>query len=204
MTENGNQCPIWGTYADVIDCPDSRDGMLANSQRAGGRYFIARTAIQMLGTRDEHLKARLTSWLIEQRQMGESCPNITSTVIEDAEQRKSLQVSERANRLLKYLETKTAMLGSEVNYRFPDSYNITFDKHDHVYWNLLSYSESIGPDLIFLLNYLDKEGFIENTHVHDAIKGCVLTVAGHARLAELERTYIVSHCTRQNYIGWSN
>ena len=155
MTENGNQCPIWGTYADIIDRPDGRDGTLANSPRAGGQYFIARTAAQLLEERDEHLKARLTSWLIEQRQFGESCPNITSTTIKDAEQRKALRVSERANRILKYVETKTAILGSEVNYRFPASYNINLDNHAIVYWNLLSHSESIGPDdFIFLLNYL--------------------------------------------------
>lgn len=193
MTENGNQCPIWGTYADIIDRPDGRDGTLANSPRAGGQYFIARTATQMLEARNEHLKARLTSWLIEQRQFGESCPNITSTTIKDAEQRKALRVSERANRILRYVETKTAILGSEVNYRFPASYNINLDNHAIVYWNLLSHSESIGPDdFIFLLNYLDKEGLIENTRVHDATKGCILTIAGCARLAELEGTYTVS------------
>ena len=63
------ECLIWETVAQIAD-PDGRDGTIVNSTRAGGCYFISGTAVAMIQGRDKHVKARLTTWLIEQRRLG--------------------------------------------------------------------------------------------------------------------------------------
>ena len=50
------KCPIWGTPADVEKL-DGRDGCVVDSPRAGGRYFVVRTAIPKLEDCDDRLKA---------------------------------------------------------------------------------------------------------------------------------------------------
>ena len=64
-------CPIWNTPASTE--PLTSDGITVDSPRAGGRYFITGRATETLKTHDENLKARLTSWLIEQHRLGVDC-----------------------------------------------------------------------------------------------------------------------------------
>ena len=70
---NGNStCQIWRTPA-IKDSGNGRDGSTIDSPRAGGEYFISGTATQVLQSRDGLFKARLTSWLVEQRRLGDPC-----------------------------------------------------------------------------------------------------------------------------------
>ncbi len=84
---------IWGTRARV-QWPTGRYEIV-ESARAGGRYLIHDTASATVEHRDERLKARLTSWLIEQRRLGAELPDVTSVTIRDAEQSNSLSVEQR-------------------------------------------------------------------------------------------------------------
>ena len=190
MNENST-CLIWRTPA-IEESVDGRDGSAIDSPRAGGKYFISGTAMQGLQSRDDLFKARLTSWLVEQRRLGNSCPEISSVTIREAEQRKALRVSERVTSILKYLEEMTTVLGTTVHYHlraYPD-----IDEHERVYvrvyFSLLAHSECVGrDDLFFLLNHLDERGLVRNTNTNNPLRGCVLTVEGYGRLAELEGTY---------------
>ena len=76
-------------------------GHLVNSQRAGGSYVLWRTIAVLLEDLDDLQRAKLTSWLIDQRTQGDLAPEITPGAIDYAIQRPSLQVHERAERLLK-------------------------------------------------------------------------------------------------------
>ena len=187
-------CPIWGTPASE-ERMGERDGKYVDSPRAGGKYFICGTAEATLNSCDERLKARLTSWLVEQRQLGITCPDITSTTIEDAKLRSGLRVFERANRILKYLEIKTNIIGTHIGYRFIghlSRVNI-LDNNDNNYCNLLCNSESTeAKELEFLLIYLEERGFINIRGRNNELQECVLTIEGYAKLAELEETYAVS------------
>ena len=110
MTENAS-CPIWGTPAQIIS-NGTRDGKSFDSPRTGGNYFISRRVQQILQNRnDEQLKAKLTSWLVEQRWLGEEMPEILSITIDEANERRILSVFERANRALKYIDSQTAHIG---------------------------------------------------------------------------------------------
>ena len=123
MSDNGN-CPIWGTQAKI----DFRPGgwALVDSPRAGGKYVIKDIAVVLLERFDEHLKeslkACLTTWLIDQRRLGNPCPKIDHITIEDAKQWQVLPVPERANRLLKYVSELEQHVGDGFNcFRNEDS-----------------------------------------------------------------------------------
>ena len=188
---NGNPtCQIWCRPA-IKETVNGRDGSTIDSPRAGGKYFISGTATEALQSRADLFKARLTSWLVEQRRLGNPCPEISTATIKEAEKRKPLRVSERVNSILKYLEEITTVLGTTVHYRVPADPDIDEDKR--VYLSLLAHSECVGfEDLRFLLNHLDVRGLVRNTNTHNARKGCVLTVEGYGRLADLEGTYTAS------------
>ena len=87
-------CPIWGTLASIE--PLTSDGVTVDSPRAGDRYLITGRATETLKSHDENLKARLTSWLIEQHRLGVDCPEISPTNVDEIEQRRSLSIHQRA------------------------------------------------------------------------------------------------------------
>ena len=174
-------CPIWNITAPKESAGD-RDGKLMNSPRAGGRYFITRTAIACLTQLDERGKARLTSWLVDQRRLGVECPEIDSNTITMAKQRQNLSVHERADRLLQYIEDQTVEIGTYFS----------FTPEEMLTKEIAAWSESLSQEEVqYLLNYLDKQGWIElrkyppNKYTIEV--EYTLTVEGYARLTELEK-----------------
>ena len=177
---NANQaCPIWKTQLSV-----PRSGypqVCVDSPRAGGCYRITWEAELNLGVNDELEKARLTSWLVEQRQMGEECPEVTANVVEDAIRRPRLSVHERADRLLRGIRSGLADIASTF-YHDPNE-----DHRDVQY--TLAWSESIRPEEVkYLLDYLQSRDWIERTNrdAHGILPEYRVSIGGHARLAELE------------------
>ena len=187
-------CPIWGTPS--IDKPnDGRDGRLLDSPRAGGDYFVSGTAIAVLENCDDRTKARLTSWLTEQRRLGNLCPSITTYTINEAKQRRAMPLSQRADSILRFLELHSTHIGATLSFRFYGYFYDEFipDDLDRVYFGLISYSECVDRDeLIFLLNYLNETGLIDYDDVHGEIKTCTITVDGYAKLTELNEKNVDS------------
>ena len=105
------RCAIWNTVATDMSEP-GRDGFLLDSPRAGGRYFISRTAAAMLESRNERAKARLTSWLVDQRRLGSRYPEVMSSSIEEAARYPDLTVWQRVDRLLRYIAEQTPQIGA--------------------------------------------------------------------------------------------
>ena len=69
---------------------------------------------------------------------------------------------------------------------------MTPTEQEKEYLCLLAHSECINmDDLSFLMEYLQEMGLIK-IGGDDKVKGCNLAVAGYARLAELEKTNVVS------------
>ena len=146
MNKN-SRCPIWDIWASEESAGD-RDGKLMNSPRAGGRYFIARTAIACLTQLDERGKARLTSWLVDQRRLGIKCPEIDSNTITMAKQQKDLSVHDRADRLLQYIGDQTVEIGKDFNFLSEHVSNKA----------IAAWSESISENEVrYLLDYLNEE-----------------------------------------------
>ena len=183
-------CRIWGTPAS--EPPSFGGGHFMDSPRAGGKYFVSGTTVKMLESCDDLVKARLTSWLVEQRSLGIDRPKIYGRSISEARQRRDLQVPERADGILRYLETRTNILGDQVSYHvfigLYDKSLPTPTEEEKEYLSLLAHSECIGKrDLLFFLDYLEQCSLIKTTGRDNKIKGCILTVEGYARLAELDR-----------------
>ena len=204
MIENAI-CPIWGTPAQVT-LNGTRDGESYDSPRAGGKFFISYTALEILKNRDERLKAKLTSWLVEQRRLGDQKPEILSTTIDEANESRFLSVFERANRTLRHIQSQTSYIGNVVElFRDEGPLNVystakrrgkaideTNKSRCFVSLYFKAFSESVNLDEVaFLLRYLNSHKWIDHKD-HSGIQQCELTVEGYTRLAELEKRNVQS------------
>ncbi len=166
-------CPIWGTPASVKSL-DIEFLKIIDSPRAGGRYSISEEAITLLPQIDDRVKARLTTWLVDQRRLGNECPEILQQTIMKAEQRRDLSVHDRADRLLQYIGDQTVEIGQKVDFSSSEMSNTA----------VAAWSESVSENEVwYLLNYMKEERWIVgkgNYHIY------TITVEGYARLAELE------------------
>ncbi|MDE0385733.1 MAG: hypothetical protein OXI22_17755 [Defluviicoccus sp.] len=191
MNENA-RCPIWGTPATEMR-PPGIDGRWIDSPRAGGRYFITGSAETIVKNRDTSLKARLTTWLIDQRHLGADCPEVNSDTVKEVEARRPLPIRERADRFLQFLADREPYPGCG----FPGlSYEI--DPKNFLL-ALSAFESSPDPSAIdgqrreidFFGNYLEEQGWIESFERRGK-QSYRLTVAGYVRLAELEETHTPS------------
>jgi DNA-binding PadR family transcriptional regulator len=171
------QCPIWGTQASL-----EKDGSstLVDSARVGVGYAIERIAIDdYLHNRvpiGEAEKARITTWIIDQCNLGVDRPRITSQVVSDALRSRPLLVRERGDRLLRYIRIQLPKIGDllRVSNREPAD-------------GLLAWSESTTREEIqYLLDYLVKSGVVEPIQRALEVDLYTISPAGHAYLAELE------------------
>ncbi len=170
---SNSHCPIWNTPASRESLFD-RDVERINSPRAGGWYSISLEALTLLPQINDRVKARLTTWLVDQRRLGKECPEILQQTIMDAEQQRDLSVHERADRLLQYIGDQTVELGDRVPLTVPDMHKTA----------IAAWSESVEQrEVETLLEYLAEQGWIKSSTGH---KHNTLTVEGYARLAELE------------------
>lgn len=190
MSEN-SVCSIWGTPASV---EIKAEGHIVDSSRAGGKYFIFDGGLRnILQTKDESYKARLTSWLIKQRQLGVEHPKITKKTITEIELQRELSVPARADMFLRYLYQLESYVGAE--------FSSPINQNGDEFLNLLAWSESAvstseivsqRKEIQFFLDYLEAKNWIikriDDTH-HDIYH---LTVKGYARLDKLDKVAVDS------------
>lgn len=172
MSEN-LRCAIWNTVVSDNPVWDG-DVKLVDSPRAGGRYRIADRAILSLEQvpDDERLRARLTSWLIDQRRLGIEIPKITPEIIKDVERFRDLTIDKRADRLLQLIEAQSSNIGSIVAVSGGRS----------VYALAIAHSESTSIEEVdFLLDYLKNQGWLDTY----GSENYILTVEGYAHLADI-------------------
>lgn len=177
------RCPIWKTIAsdDTTKIHKNCDSILYNSPRVGGRFFLFDKEIKRaIGKKDDYFKARLTSWIVNQRLHGTDHPVITTVVLGEIESSLGMNVYERADNLLKYCKTQTNKIG--------DSFSFTNQRNS---CEAMAWSESIDPQEVqFLIDYMGYQGWLKrNILVEYTYK---ITVEGYAHLAELQKTSIES------------
>lgn len=185
MNANGD-CPIWGTPTRTTDLYRG-DGSNVDSPRAGGKYFVDGRAEIMVGDLDDRKKARLTTWLIEQRRLGVGRPDIVSygNDIELKTQRPDTTVHARADQLLKYISKKSLYIGMIYEFKRKEE---SFDRME-----MLAYTESVNEEeLEYLLGYLGKQEWLNSESETFGSIDLALTVEGYARLAEMENVVAVS------------
>ena len=91
------QCAIWGTDATYQHVGDA---LQYDLPRAGGKYLITGTAVAMLQKLDQPARAKLTTWLVDQRRSGNECPEITSSTLTLVKSLAPLKVEFRCDRFL--------------------------------------------------------------------------------------------------------
>lgn len=179
-------CPIWGTPSETI--PTTRDGSHVNSPRTGGEYFVSRTAISMLSNKDEAFKVILTSWLVKERRLGVSCPEIMSTTLDEVQNGRLPPVHDRADGLLRYLLIQSDLLGSVVKFYALDNSENPVPSYELLAWTA---SRQIS-EVITLAEYCAQEGWIEHRATeqsgssHNTIHELILRPPGYARLGVLD------------------
>ena len=175
MARTITTCPIWGDQWEANGYYLEQDKMLQvyNSPRTGGGYRIPepyRNAFVKQLTDAE--KARLTTWLIDQRRQGDEQPLVTQEALNYAKNKSSLQVHERADRLLRFIAEQSAIVGTRVG---------ILDDTDEVY----AWSESIKWDeVVYFLYYLKRMNWLEGPSLSNGGFLGVVTVDGYNRIAE--------------------
>ena len=199
-------CLLWPDFAaEIHRLPDGK--LLVDSPRAGGRYAIGDGEVGELWQLDNHARARLTTWLVNERSSGVSSPVITSEKIGLALASQPLPINQRADRLLDYIEKRikmsTAQPASRAGFLSPPTRSQSLRKHA-INIGLRSgqpqaWSESVDyQDIRRLFAYLREQGWVtgeissrrdqDGNAINDteAIRVTV-TVAGSHRLENLNR-----------------
>ena len=151
-----------------------------DSPRAGGRYFIIGSAAALLQRTTQREKARLTSWLVERRTLGEDTPEVATKTLEDAKRRPSLSVHDRADRLLKSISLEINDVADMFIHHEHDDRNNPL--HCRMAW-----SESVRPEEVtYLITYLESRAWIGDAYPDTNYRQ--ITVGGYGLLSELDRT----------------
>ena len=188
-----NSCPLWGTPVSYIAPQPIREGVTAISPRTGGKYFISGTAEVVLQSKDDNFRARLTSWLIEQRQLGVECPEILTPT--QCEQRRSLSIHQRANNLLRYIQKQLPDIGSDISFVTHSSVITVADLNyqTRIYMEMLAWSESTNvEELKYLLEFLVNSSWLKKLHGTASELKYQLTVSGYTYLTEIDHAVIDS------------
>ena len=113
-----DKCLIWELEKSARVNRNSRFGTYeVFSPRAGGRYRIDWDQLaDSIRELDNRQKSRLTSWVINMRQQGVDCPEITQEVIELIKRARPTPVLLRVDRILKHLSEQTTALGRAVRF----------------------------------------------------------------------------------------
>lgn len=197
MVVNISGCPIWGRdfHAEGHEFIGVGDQGVNKSDRAGGSYFITAGAIRRVEQLTPQQKARLTTWLVNQREQGVNRPDVTEDIVAYAVDSRPLQIYERALRLLRFLTDKTRIVSDIVELtvkfsnKFPAANRPSFPGSDRGTYNglhlqAMARTESTEhSEVFYLAYYLETEGLITNDSDGNIFQ---VTVAGYRRIEDLK------------------
>lgn len=193
-------CPIW-----AVDCivhplnADTNTHLVQDSFLAGGDYEIfpidSGTVIKGL---DDSERARLTSFLVEQRMLGVEVPRITMDEVLRAQESNPLPVHERAERLLRLFVNQSSSIGATLMLLPLKDSHLRYDKSNEpdITQLAMAWSESTtDEELRFLTSYLVEQGWI--TSRGPSVSGaypCRVAVQGYSRIEEVTENPDSSQC----------
>ena len=113
---NNEGCPIWGDKYGSKRLRPSTWTYDVDSPRADGAYSVSHVVFEdELVSLSPEQKARLTTWLVDQRLRGTKSPEVTTEVVDYARRKPLLPVHDRADRLLQYLARLSETAGDEIH-----------------------------------------------------------------------------------------
>lgn len=146
---------------------EGRDGFAVRSERAGGTYFISRTAFISLPNLNNSSKVKLTHEIVSHVIAGSTIEISTST-IDGLRGTSEGSVIERAQRLLRYLILSSDRIGKWLE--FPADTKHSDDPLVFAIWKvpnfnsapLLAWSDSLEWDEVgFLIQMLEADGLVQ-------------------------------------------
>lgn len=108
------KCAIWGT--PILSMESESGGGRYNSPRAGGWYKITDTAMATISNLDARQRTYLTTWLVEQRRLGDIAPKVTSSDVSRFKSGSPKSLTYRRDGLLKAILKHSPGLGDTVEY----------------------------------------------------------------------------------------
>lgn len=202
-------CPIWGVSCIVHPCnPHTGFYLVEGSFRAGGKYEIADSERYItIEDLDDSERARLTSFLVEQRMLGIEVPRITRAEVLRAQESNPLPIHERAERLLRLFVNQSSSIGAVLEIfsldlmrgEARDDFDVTQLAMD---WSESTTDEELG----FLTDYLANQGWItkdrqiiyrlgaQRSHIIDGEYLCRVEVPGYSRIEEIATNPDSSQC----------
>lgn len=189
----GDECLIWPGYKAYAHTDAGRGYLVEESPRAGGSYTLSMEAKWFLDDLDaptkEMVATKITTWLVAQRRLGNLMPRVTTAVIAEARAGRNLTPDERAKQLLGFLAQQTSNLGSAVSVaRMKPWPGLTFFTTEYdLACRAMAISESITlGELIYLLQYLERAGWIQVESSGGGTLDCTVTMDGYRRIADQE------------------
>ena len=168
-----DKCPIWPNSRATVHPLGMGLTWVVESARAGGKYEIDLLIMHRVETLDEGARARLTTWLVDQRRLGSQCPKITREIVESAKVKRPLHPDERAARLLRFVAEQMETIATPMYIREYDE-------------GAYAWSESISwRELIVLLTHLRDEKLLIVSG-DNGFPMCRVTMEGYRQIAEQE------------------
>ena len=159
-------CPIWGTECEQ-KTQDTDSITVAASPRAGGDYVIEKSVFpelrRMYAANPGHefadtLRARLTTILVKQRQLGNDLPRITERTIEAARSAGRARMEERLKNLLRFLVDSTPIVGQPIDIGYPRRSIVTGNHEEKE-------QEKAKRNVEYALAYSESTNFLEIEHL---------------------------------------
>ena len=143
-----------------------------DSPRTGGGYIIDVEPKNWIGKFNDEQKARLTTWLVDQRSQGVAQPRISKDILNYIETKPPLSPFQRATRLLEYVALHAESIGTIVK----------LVQRSDAGWRACACSESIKwEDVQYLVGYLTDAGWLEQLGGVQIVR---VTVDGYRRIEE--------------------
>ena len=201
MTTKITTCFIWGEEysADGYFRQDPSEAVVYNSDRGGGGYIIPGSLRRLGEELGDEEKARLTTWLVDQRLQGNNRPTVTEGIVEYVVGRPSLPVYERAEKLLRFMSEQTVKAGESV-FLFHHPRDSEFKEDalgfpvypdvptNPIFLGAMAWSESTSREEVsYLVDYLEEEDWVRETEKMSRMGlrsyEYRVTVRGHGRIA---------------------
>ena len=179
MTERIETCLIWGNSykAKGTFDPIAKMYEVEDSDRAFSGYKVSKFLLDLRIKRlSDREKAWLTTWIVDQFNLGNYHPEITPHVLQSVLRKRSLRDYQRADRLLEYIAIASSIEKVGVPLRFL-----------RTQYELFAWSESVEwSEIEYLLDYLSKKGWMEAPEPCIPGSGWTVTVECHSRVEELD------------------